>query len=102
WQAMQHLQKAKALLASGGDDELRYAALEMRYCIEHLFYRLIPLYEQDLPDSVPRKWKPAEIIDMLVDIDPGVEHPQTISFGFESAPGVPADKMYVLGRQTGF
>ena len=52
WRAMQHLNKAKALLGRGDDDALFYAALEMRYCIEHLFYRLVPLYETELPDDV--------------------------------------------------
>lgn len=39
---------------------------------------------------------------MIAEIDPGVQHPQTISFGFQPAPGVRAKEKHVLGRQSGF
>ena len=73
YEAMDHLDKAKALIAAGGDDNLRYAALEMRYCIEHLFYKVVPQYRDELPDDVlsGNVWKPGDIINMIADIDPG-------------------------------
>jgi hypothetical protein len=36
--------KAEALIAEGDADSVRYACLELRMGIEHLFYDLIPLY----------------------------------------------------------
>lgn len=103
YRAVEHLQKARRLLSSGDDDALRYAALELRYAIEHLFYRLIPAYKDELPQSVldGSTWQPSAIIDMITEIDPGVENDQTLSFGFESAPGVPTGEMFVLGQQSG-
>ena len=88
--AMAHLEKAKALITQDDEDSLRYAALEIRYCIEYLFYELIPLYKEELPDDVMtgKVWKPGDIIAMISEIDPGVFHDRTLSFGPESSPGV--------------
>jgi len=102
-EAMEHLEKAQVLLAAGGDDNLRYAALEMRYCIEHLFYRIIPQYQEELPDNVLKGdvWKPGDIINMIADIDPGVTHDRGLRIGRETQPGVPAAVMLDMGMQTG-
>lgn len=101
--AMAHLDKGKDLLAKSDPDSLRYAALEIRYAIEHLFYELIPLYKDELPDDVTsgKVWRPGEIIAMIEEIDPGIHHDVTLSFGPESSPGVLAGPMYVMGSQTG-
>src|SRR5438105_3580102 len=95
-QAMSHLDKAKCLLEAGGDDDLRYAALEMRYCIEHLFYKVIPQYKDELPDDVlaGNIWKPGDIIAMISEIDPGVVHDRRLRMGSQPAPGVPATTMW--------
>src|SRR5947207_2664742 len=100
---MKHLDKAKLLLAEGGDDNLRYAALEMRYCIEHLFYKVIPQYKDELPDDVLKGdvWKPGDIVSMIADIDPGVAHDRRLRMGIEVSPGVPAPNMSDMGGQTG-
>jgi hypothetical protein len=102
-EAMSYLDKAKNLLARGAEDDLRYAALEMRYCIEHLFYKLIPHYRDYLPDNVHRGdvWRPADIINMIADIDPGITHSRSLRAGFEPAPGVRATTMFLRGAQTG-
>jgi transposase-like protein len=100
---MAHLEKAKALMANGDEDSLRYAALEVRYCIEHLFYELIPLYKYELPDDVMngKVWKLGDIIAMISEIDPGVYHDRTMSMGLQSPTGGPAGPMYLIGKQTG-
>lgn len=103
YRAMAHLEAARGLLASADEAHLRYAALELRYCIEHLFYELIPLYKDELPDSVVggAVWRPAEIIDMIVAIDPGVHEDRSLRMGLETSPGVPAPQLFSLGRQSG-
>jgi DNA-directed RNA polymerase subunit RPC12/RpoP len=103
YRAMEHLEKAKQLIEQGDADALRYAALDLRYAIEHLFYRLIPQYKTELPDDVleGKTWQPGQIIDMIADIDPGVTKDRTLSIGYESAPGVPASEMHVMGTQSG-
>lgn len=103
YRAMEHLAKAKVLMESEDGDSLRYAALELRYCIEHLFYRLAEQYKNELPDDVfsGKIWRPADIIAMITELDPHVERDMVLRFGFESAPGVPAKQMHTLGRQSG-
>lgn len=101
--AMEYLDKSKRLIDSGDDDNLRYAALDIRYCLEHLFYSLIPQYKDELPDDVVEGnvWRPGEIIDMIADINPTVAHDSEIRIGLQPAPGVAPTQMYVLGRQSG-
>jgi hypothetical protein len=72
-EAIRALAKAKRLIAAGDADSLRYACLELRTAIEHLFYELIPLYAEELPSDIVSKWQPAQIIAALVDCDPLVE-----------------------------
>lgn len=103
YHAMAHLDRAKALMASGDRDHLRYAALELRYSIEHLFYALIPQYKTELPDDVLQGdvWRPADIIDMISDIDPHVTQDREFRMGVQPAAGVPPKEMIVMGRQSG-
>lgn len=103
YRAMQHLDRAKTLLDLQGDEDLIYAALEMRFCIENVFYNLATAYKRELPDTVldGKTWQPGEIIDMLVDIDPYVETGRVLSMGFEPSPGAEPREMHVIGRQSG-
>jgi hypothetical protein len=75
----------------------------MRYCIEHIFYALVPHYKAELPDDVVdgKVWRPAEIIDMIADIDPLVQHDSILRIGRQKAPGEAATSMVEIGRQSG-
>lgn len=66
--------KAEALIAKGDDDSLRYACLELRMAIEHLFYDMIPSYADEVPNDLIRQWQPKEVIHALLDCDPRVDH----------------------------
>lgn len=72
--------KADSLIESGGEDNLRYACLQLRMAIEHLFYELIPLYSDELPTDILNKWQPKQIIDALLDCDPHVDEDATLTF----------------------
>jgi hypothetical protein len=63
----------------------------------------VPQYKAELPDDVVegKIWRPAEIIDMIADIDPMVVHDSVISMGPQPASGVAATRMFVIGRQSG-
>jgi len=79
--SVKHLEKAKTLAGTGDYDSLRYAALELRYAIECIFYELLPLYQEELPSDIIEKWKLQEIIDVIIDCDPHVEHTKVVRFG---------------------
>jgi hypothetical protein len=74
------LQKTEALIANPSDDTLRYATLQLRMGIEFLFYELIPLYKEELPDDIATtKWRPNEIIDALLECNPDADQDARIA-----------------------
>ena len=64
--------KAVSLISNGGTDDLRYASIQLRMGIVHLFYELIPRYSDELPQDIVSKWQPRQILDALVECDPDV------------------------------
>lgn len=97
-EARKALDKAKKHIAAGDPDSLRYACLDLRSAIEHLFYELIPLYEEELPSDIVEKWQPAQIIAALVDCDPLVEQDSRICIFDYDEQGQPNTPHY-LGEQ---
>ena len=98
--SIKHLEKAKVLASSAKYDSLLYAALELRYAIECIFYRLIPLYKDELPTDMLKEWRPQKIIDEIIDCDPYVAHSNRIRLAFEDQNGTPK-KWAEMGKQTG-
>ncbi len=82
--------KAKTLIAEGSGDSLRYATLQLRMAIEYLFYELVPLYKQELPDDIlSTRWQPKQIIDAILECDPDAELPSRVAFGPSEQVGEP-------------
>lgn len=71
-EAMSCLDKAIQLAASRQPDDLRYACLQLRMSIEHLFYELLPHYKAELPTAVFDTWQPKQILDALIECNPDV------------------------------
>jgi hypothetical protein len=72
--------KGEALIAKGDADSVRYACLELRMSIEHLFYDLIPLYADELPTDMLRRWQPKQVIEAITDCDPHVQDDGRLAF----------------------
>ncbi|PBB92130.1 hypothetical protein CK215_14490 [Mesorhizobium sp. WSM3864] len=68
--AREHFVKAEALLATGDDEVIRYAALELRLTIESLCYGLLVAYRNEIPKSGLRHWTPKQVLDELLQADP--------------------------------
>jgi hypothetical protein len=64
---------AAAMLAREDDDSLRYAALELRRCIEAIVYEKLEVYDTLLPDGSVHRWQPPRAFDALIAIEPGAE-----------------------------
>lgn len=64
------LTEAERLAEQGDSSSLRYACLQLRMCIERIFYRLLPLYAEFLPDRVQREWRPKPLMDAIIASDP--------------------------------
>lgn len=85
-----YLKKAKDLLATQDDSLLRYACLELRFCIEAIIYAKLQTYASRLPQKVLSKWQPPQAMRALLEIEPNASKSFTLTVAFQSAPGVPA------------
>jgi hypothetical protein len=90
--------RAKTLVAAGDENSLRYAALELRTCMELITYEKLRDYSSMIPETVLEKWQPPQAVKALLEFEPLADQSYRLSFGRQSAPGVPAETMTVLGE----
>jgi hypothetical protein len=90
--------RAKTLVAAGDENSLRYAALELRTCMELITYEKLRDYSSMIPETVLEKWQPPQAVKALLEFEPLADQSYILSFGCQSAPGVPAETMTVLGE----
>ena len=99
-QARQALERAKKLL--GQNDQLRYAALDLRLAMEAMTYDRAQGYLEELSLGALAKWQPKQLMDALIEIDPTAGSTYTLRIGEEPAPGVAPDTMTTLGTDVVF
>lgn len=100
--AKEALQRAKTELASGQNERLVYAALELRMTIECVTYDRAKGYEKELPPREYDVWQPGRLMKELLELDPLADASGTLSFGLEDERGVPAKEMKTLGTEKVF
>jgi len=100
--AHQALSRAKAEIESGSHERLRYAALELRLCIEALTYDRAQAFATEIPPEQYDTWQPRKLLQVLLDIEPTADQSYTLSYGQESAFGQRAEEMRVFGSETVF
>lgn len=100
--ARKKLEKARELIARGDICSLRYACLELRFCIEYLTYANLQSYIAEVPDHAVRKWTPKQVISTLLEVDPNADKSSTVSIGLEKTQGIPAEDMQMLGEDIRF
>jgi hypothetical protein len=93
------LKRAKAEINSENKDRLIYAALNLRMAIEALTYDRAKAYEQELPESTYSTWQPKQLMSKLLEIDATADQGGTLAVGLEKIPGVPAERMQVIGSE---
>jgi hypothetical protein len=64
------LARARNILDGGDDLSLRYACLELRFCIEAITYDKLRTYAPRLPVSVFENWQPPQAVKALLEIEP--------------------------------
>jgi hypothetical protein len=84
-QARDCLDRAKMHLADSS--ALRYACLELRFCIEFLVIDRLQAYLNEVPNDALKKWAPRAIISEILDIDPNGERSVSLAFGIGSTSG---------------
>lgn len=95
-------ERAKALLAGGDDNQLRYSALELRLAMEALTYDRAQAYVKEIPPEQMKTWQPDKVMKVLLEIEPTADSSYTLSVGEEPFPGGVPEKMQVLGTDTVF
>ena len=89
--------RAKSLLSTGDDLQLRYVCLELRFCLEALTYDKLKLYKSRLPPSLLSTWQPPQALKVLERLEPGSTEDFTLYFGREDTPGQPASEVTYIG-----
>jgi transcription elongation factor Elf1 len=94
-----HLEKATTLLATGDDDDLIYACLELRKSLEAYSYDLLSRYIAEIPFRlVTRTWQADKIIKELVAIDPKAGSSSTLRIRRDATATEPAGAWKTLGE----
>lgn len=94
----QFLLRARALIEEGTDHALRYAALELRCCIEALTYEKLMASHSLLSSEALSTWQAPQAVRYLLEMDPGGDKDFTIAMGIEDVPGQPAKEMQLVGQ----
>ena len=100
----EHLRRARELIATGHAVDLRYAALELRMCLEAMTYEKLRTFEKYLPPSALEKWQPAQLLKAMMQFDAHADQTFQLRVGEESTPGAavhPAD-MQLVGEHKAF
>jgi hypothetical protein len=96
--ARESLKRARPLIASSNEEEVRYGCLELRLCIEYLVLDRFKQYQEYIDDEASRKWTPKKVIEEMLENDPYSDTNATIAVGLEKEYGVASDDMKVLGE----
>src|SRR4051794_22425114 len=96
--AKQRLANAAKLLATNDDDDLVYACLELRKCVEALAYDLLTAYLHEVPLSAFETWQPDKVMKELLQVDPSADRSATISMQREATATEPARPWQLLGE----
>lgn len=100
--ARKALERAKTELATLNDDRLRYAALELRMCIESLAYERALDFEDDLQPDEFDTWQPKKLVELLVEIDPTADQSSSFRIREETGPDEPEAPWMDLGEERVF
>jgi hypothetical protein len=79
---------AEELLSKGDDAALRYAALELRRCIEAVVYEKLSAYKDRIPPEAAR-WQPPQALKALLQFEPDAASSKIITQAREAYRGGP-------------
>ena len=97
-----HAARAATLLESGGDEALRYAALELRMAMEAIAYDKLRVYARRLPSEVLDKWQPPQAMRALLLFEPRAMHSKRVRYAAQGPDGQPPGPWIELGEHRSF
>lgn len=92
------LARAKELLSSPDQNAIRYAALDLRLCMEAITYEKLRGYASIIPEEVLAKWQPPQAVKALLEFEPNGDKSFTLFAGIEDRYGEPAKQMHLVGE----
>jgi len=92
--------RAQQLLAEPTAENLRYAALELRLCIEALTYEKLRAFSDMVPEAVLATWQPPQAVKALLEFEPTADRTFTLFAGVEEQPGIASKNMQYVGQHT--
>ncbi len=92
--------RAQALMAEATPASLRYAALELRLCIEALTYEKLRSFSAMVPEDVLRTWQPPQAVKALLEFEPRADRTFVLHAGVEEPYGKPAQDMKYVGTHS--
>jgi predicted RNA-binding Zn-ribbon protein involved in translation (DUF1610 family) len=92
------LAKATGLLKSDDDDDVIYACLEFRKCIEALCYEMLIGYLDEVPLKAFDTWQPDKVMRELLRIDPSADQTSRIRIREDVPDGQPQKNWMDLGE----
>lgn len=100
-----HLRRAREILATSESEDLRYAALELRLCLEAMTYEKLRSFEKHLSNAfLARTWQPPQLLKAMKQFDPDADKSFQLYAGVEAIPGVPAkpENLQFVGEHKAF
>jgi len=94
------LARAQSLLAESTPESLRYAALELRLCIEALTYEKLRAFSNMIPEEVLKTWQPPQAVKALLEFEPRADRSFILYAGREEEYGKPAKEMKYVGTHS--
>lgn len=94
------LDRARRLLASGDPAALRYACLELRFCLETVTYEKLRAYASRLPADVLSRWQPPQAVAALLELEGEAEEEYTLAVGITR--GETTGPLEVIGEHRTF
>lgn len=90
--------RAKDLLLVNTPEAIRYAALELRTCMELHTYEKLRSFADFVPESVLKTWQPPQAVKALLEFDETADQSFTIEVGVEATVGEVPKEMHLLGN----
>jgi hypothetical protein len=91
------LARASALVRDGSGSSLRYASLELRFCLELIAYEKVRIFAPRLPPSLYKRWQPPQLFRALEQLEPGSAHDRVVRFSRKAVEANTPVEWHTLG-----
>ena len=96
------IERANSLIEEGTAVSLRYAALELRFCMEAITYEKLEASAKHIPPDIIDKWQPPQAVRALLEHEPKTDKGFTLYAGIEEEYGVPSKNVQFVGEHKAF